>query len=72
LWSNTTTIEKEYLMENLKGERTLEESLVAHPNAFLECSSFSDFAIEKSNYETNNYSNKKRKRLVRRELERGI
>jgi hypothetical protein len=54
LLKNTTIKEKEYRLVNLKGERTPEESLATHPKAFLECSSFGDFTIEKSNYETNN------------------
>lgn len=34
-----------YLLEKLKGERTPDESLAAHPNAFLGCSCSSDFTI---------------------------
>jgi hypothetical protein len=34
-----------YLLENLKGERSPEESLAAHPNAFLGCSCSGGFAI---------------------------
>jgi hypothetical protein len=37
--------EKEYLLENLKGERSPEESLAAHPKAFSGCSCSGDFAI---------------------------
>jgi hypothetical protein len=35
----------EYLLENLKGERSPKESLAAHPKAFLGCSCSGDFAI---------------------------
>jgi hypothetical protein len=37
-----------YLLENLKGERTPEVSLAAHPKAFFGCSCSGDFAISET------------------------
>jgi hypothetical protein len=45
LCKNESSKEKEYLLENLKGERTPEVSLAAHPKAFFGCSCSGNFAI---------------------------
>jgi hypothetical protein len=46
IWGKTNeSKEIEYLLENLKGERSPEESLAAHPKAFSGCSCSGNFAI---------------------------